>query len=133
MGDLSEHFSRAELACPDCGACDLDPRLVPALERLRAAAAMPVLVDSGYRCARHNAAVGGRGDSQHQLGRAADVRIPPLGLQAMYDLANGVPDFARGGIGVYDDGFIHIDVRDWRARWARVKGVYLGLNTLVKG
>lgn len=32
-----------------------------------------VLVNSGYRCARHNAAVGGVANSQHLKGEAADI------------------------------------------------------------
>lgn len=49
--------------------------LDPARERL----GMPIRVNSGYRCARHNAAVGGVVGSQHLRGEAAD--IAPIDLQ----------------------------------------------------
>ena len=43
--------------------------LDPARERL----GMPIRVNSGYRCAKHNRKVGGVAASQHLLGEAADV------------------------------------------------------------
>jgi hypothetical protein len=33
---------------------------------------------------------------------------------------------------VYDGGFLHVDVREHRARWARVSGQYVGMGTLVR-
>lgn len=131
MGDLSEHFSRNEFACKDCGRVLVTDALVQALEDLRALAGLPVVIDDGYRCPEHNLEVGGVSSSQHCKGNAADLRIPPLGLQEMYELALQVEAFENGGIGVYDDGFIHVDVRDEQARWARVKNEYVGLDQLV--
>jgi uncharacterized protein YcbK (DUF882 family) len=128
MGDLSEHFSTSELACPHCGKIGLDPSLIPALEELRAAAGGPVEVDSGYRCPIYNAEAGGVSKSQHMQGRAADVKIPGKTLQEMYNLAEAVPAFRMGGIGVYDGGFIHVDTRDQKTRWARVKGNYISIG-----
>jgi uncharacterized protein YcbK (DUF882 family) len=128
MGDLSEHFSTSELRCPHCGACVLDPRLVPALELLRTAAGGPVIVDSGYRCSIYNSEVGGVSKSQHMMGEAADVKIPGKTLQEMYDLAETVPAFRMGGIGVYDGDFIHVDVREEKTRWARVDGHYMSIG-----
>jgi hypothetical protein len=54
-----------------------------------------------------------------------------LSLQRMYELALAVPQFAQGGIGVYDGGFLHVDVREHRARWARISGTYVGVTELV--
>lgn len=131
MGDLSEHFSTKELACHDCGKCEVTPELIAALEALRALGPEPILVDDAYRCPEHNAEVGGVSASQHILGKAADIRIQGLNLQQMYDRAKSIPAFAQGGIGVYQEGFIHVDVRSGIARWSRVRGVYLGINLLV--
>jgi hypothetical protein len=50
----------------------------------------------------------------------------------MYELALEVPEFADGGIGVYDGNFLHVDVREHTARWARVGGHYVGVSELVK-
>ena len=131
MGDLSTHFSRSELQCRCCGRLQLDSRLLDGLEQLRRLAGTPVVVHAGYRCPRHNQAVGGVPHSEHTLGLAADIDLPGLSLQRMYELALEVPQFAQGGIGVYDGGFLHVDVRERRARWARVSGKYVGVGALV--
>jgi hypothetical protein len=132
MGDLSPHFSKQELACHCCGRLKVDPRLIEALEALRQLAGVPIVVHAGYRCPAHNQQVGGVPNSEHTRGLAADIRIPDLSLQQMYDLASEVPQFAQGGIGAYDSNFLHVDVRDHRARWARVAGKYVGIQELVR-
>ena len=132
MGDLSPHFSRSELACRCCGRLKLDRRLLEGLETLRSMAGVPIIVHAGYRCEEHNREVGGVPHSEHTCGLAADIHVPGLLLQQMYELALAVPQFVAGGIGVYDGGFLHIDVRDHRARWARVNGRYVGIEELVR-
>jgi hypothetical protein len=131
LGDLSEHFSKAELACHCCGQLEIDARLIAALESLRTLANKPIVVHDGYRCLGHNQNVGGVTQSEHTLGTAADIDIPGLSLQQMYELALQVPAFFNGGIGVYDGGFLHVDVRVHEARWARVRGQYVGIQHLV--
>jgi uncharacterized protein YcbK (DUF882 family) len=132
MGDLSAHFSRQELACSCCGRLQLDDRLLTALEKLRTLANGPVLVHDGYRCPEHNREVGGVPDSEHTRGCAADIALPRTSLQRMYELALEVPEFRSGGIGVYDGGFLHLDVRSRQARWARVRGHYVGIQHLIR-
>jgi len=80
MGTISEHFSYAEFQCKcrgkhsGCRGVVVLGALVDGLEKLRAAHYRGGLViTSGYRCVRHNAAVGGVGTSQHLFGGAADV------------------------------------------------------------
>ena len=131
MGDLSANFSRKELSCRCCGRLQIDSRLLEGLETLRSLAGAPVRVHAGYRCPRHNRAVGGVPHSEHLEGLAADVSLPGLSLQRMYELALEVPQFAEGGIGVYDENFLHVDVRDRQARWTRVSGKYVGIAELV--
>jgi uncharacterized protein YcbK (DUF882 family) len=131
MGDLSEHFSKSELACRCCGQLKIEAGLIAALEQLRTLAGKEIIVHDGYRCAAHNQVVGGVTDSEHTRGLAADVVVPGLSLQEMYELALQVPTFLNGGIGVYDGGFLHVDVRPRQARWARVRGEYVGLQALV--
>lgn len=133
MGDLSEHFSRSEFVCKHCGQLVLDPKLVPALEMLRASMGQPIFVNDSYRCPVHNAAVGGVPHSQHVLGMAADIVVAGWNVKDLYDAAQSVPDFKQGGIGLYDSGFIHVDVRpNGPARWARVNGKYVGIEELLK-
>lgn len=134
MGDLSEHFSTSEMACHHCGKLELDSKLVPALEQLRTLAGQPILVHDAYRCAIHNAQVGGAPHSEHMLGIAADISFqPPKSAKEMYDLAIQVPDFANGGIGLYSEDLIHVDVRGKAARWSRVQGKYCAIEEILNG
>lgn len=126
---LSDHFTGAQLMCPCCGACDLDKRLLPALEKLHRLAGANIEIVSGYRCENFNAGARGVSKMAHMQGRAVDIRIPGKTLQEMYDLAEQVHDFAEGGIGVHDDGSLHVDARVFRARWGRLKGVYVGIES----
>lgn len=126
---LSDHFTRSQLMCPCCGECDLDDRLLPALERLRKLAKAEIEIVCAYRCDKSNAEARGVSKMAHMQGRAADIRIAGKSLQEMYDLAERVHDFAEGGIGVHDDGTMHVDARVFKARWGRVKGVYLGIES----
>lgn len=130
MGDVSEHFNQAELACPHCGFYNATQPLIDALEELRSQGPEPIHIDDACRCPEHNLAVGGVPHSQHPNGEAADIKIEGLSLQEMYDRAKKVPAFDNGGIGVYQSGFIHVDVRAGKARWAKVAQhrEYIGLE-----
>jgi uncharacterized protein YcbK (DUF882 family) len=132
MGDLSAHFSRKELQCRCCGRLQLDSRLLEGLEKLRELAGVAIIVHAGYRCPKHNQEIGGVPKSEHLQGLAADIELPVISLQRAYGLALEVPQFAQGGIGAYDGGFLHVDVRERSARWARVAGRYVGIAELVR-
>jgi hypothetical protein len=132
MGDLSAHFSKGDLACHCCGELKIDQGLIDALEQLRSLAGKEIQIRDGYRCPAYNQEVGGVTDSEHTRGQAVDVGIPGLSLQQMYELVLQIPTFAEGGIGVYDGGFLHVDVRRYAGRWARVRGQYVGIQHLVK-
>lgn len=117
---VSEHFHAKEFACHCCGTLLLDERLVESLEALRALSDLPIRVNSGYRCERHNAAIGGSPNSQHKLGRAADIVIAGKHPATVALLATQIPGFAAGGIGRYNT-FTHVDVRTTgEARWHRL-------------
>lgn len=109
---LSEHFTTEEFCC-SCG-CDtvrVDLRIVDALEKLRTAVDAPLQVTSGYRCAKHNKAVGGVENSPHKRGMAADVRaagIPPADL---FRRARDLGIFTGIGLSV-EGNYVHVDVMD---------------------
>lgn len=66
----------------------------------------------------HNAEVGGKQDSQHMFGKAADCQsLKGYSGPAMARYAEQVPRFSAGGVGVYKD-FCHVDTRGYRARWS---------------
>ena len=83
MGDLSAHFSKAELACHCCAQLIVDPGLIDALEQLRGLAGKPIKIHDGYRCPAHNEQAGGVANSEHTRGLAADIEITGLTLQEM--------------------------------------------------
>lgn len=112
---LSEHFDTAEFACKCCGTAKVEPALIEKLETLRRLAGnLPLTVNSGYRCPRHNKAVGGSPNSQHTLGTAADIR-PPTGI-TVDDFAKLADEAGFTGIGRYKS-FVHVDIRPRKARW----------------
>lgn len=113
---LSKNFRRSEFACKcGCGKADVNPKLVAILQRIRDCYGK-VIVLSGVRCEAHNEAVGGAKASQHLLGNAADIKLPGVPAKALYNtLEHRFGDWI-GGMGLYAD-FVHVDVRDERARW----------------
>ena len=69
----------------------------------------PINVSSAYRCQHHNHNVGGVRDSQHVLGKAADIWVE--GYSSYY--LGGICQEIFDGVGIYiDDDFVHVDMRD---------------------
>ena len=68
------YFTDDEFRCPDCGLFIPNDQLRTLLEQAREALGRPIVIDSGTRCLIHNAQVGGRPNSAHLTGEAADVR-----------------------------------------------------------
>lgn len=119
---LSTHFLSTEFDCKckyeECTTTEVDPLLIESLELLRKATGH-LIITSGFRCEKHNKDVGGVGGSQHLIGRAADVK-GRVGLNGnmLGAMAETVPAFKTGGVGINRKDWIHIDVRDsGPARW----------------
>ena len=115
MGDLSDHFSRAEFACKcGCGRDTVDMELLAICEAVRYVEGGPVTVTSGHRCEAHNERVGGSGRSQHLHGRAADLAVSSP--REVYEwLCRRYPD--QYGFGLYAQ-WVHVDSRSGpAARW----------------
>ena len=132
MSYQAKHFSDKELACKHCGENLCTDELKEALDQYREIVGKPVIVHDAYRCYVHNAGVSLVNKSQHPMGMAADIEVPGLTLQEMYDAALKVDAFKYGGIGVYDKNFIHVDVRRGIARWSFVGTKEGSLDLLVK-
>ncbi len=117
-----EYFSKKEFKC-QCGGkyCDgypaeIDLGMVKLADAIRKRIGKPLGVNSGLRCAKHNAAVGGVSNSQHVRGTACDLGKPSGVTPAqMAAIAEEIMS-DTGGIGIYSWG-IHIDTRKTKSRW----------------
>ena len=74
-----KYFTMNEFDChcgcrmPDSASANIVALVEQVLDPVRERYGKPVCVNSGYRCARHNTAVGGVVGSQHMRGEAADI------------------------------------------------------------
>lgn len=104
---LTPHFSLAELSCRcGCGGHPTNPELFRLLEATRLLYGRPINITSGFRCAAHNAAVGGATFSAHLAGWAVDVACETPGMRAGIFEAAHRAGFTRLGIA---NTFIHMD------------------------
>ncbi|HET9304848.1 MAG TPA: D-Ala-D-Ala carboxypeptidase family metallohydrolase [Candidatus Sulfotelmatobacter sp.] len=119
---LSENFTRTELECRcGCGTCNVEQSLLDALEQFRRLVNQPIIINSGYRCSKHNEESNGQPDSQHMSGRAADIRVSGKKARELYALAQRIPSIRGIGVDDYRD-YIHIDTRP--GLYAPVKWCY---------
>ena len=110
---LSEHFSREEMACNCCHglpANGISQALLDGLEKLRTVIGnKPINVTNAYRCQHHNFEIGGVRDSQHVLGKAADIWVDGYSAYYLGSVCREIFD----GVGIYiEDDFVHVDMRD---------------------
>ncbi len=105
---LTPHFNLDEFRCPCChdvikaAALELATALEPVRDDIG-----PIHILSGYRCFKHNLAIGGKTFSQHLVGLAVDVACQNSTHRfALVELAlrHG---FRRVGIGT---DFVHLDI-----------------------
>ena len=78
-----------------------------------------ITINSGYRSPEHNASIGGVSNSQHVLGKAADIVIDgmkPSDTYALIEYLNDKGVIKIGGLGSYNT-FTHVDIREKTARW----------------
>lgn len=109
-------FTPSEIMCR-CG-CEevyVDPVAMDALQRLRDLLGWPVVVDSGHRCAAHNADVGGAVGSEH-LKLAFDVKLMGYTRGSVLAFAKDA-GFTR--FGLMEHG-IHLDTHPMDATHARM-------------
>ena len=88
MSHLSKHFTLDELTVTDHREFDNSPtqeeisnlqRLAQLLEQVKHELYdKPIMVNSAFRSAQVNAAVGSKDTSQHRHGCAADIRVPGM-------------------------------------------------------
>ena len=115
---ISPHFHRHEFECHcGCGFDVVDAALLAILEDVRVHFNKPVVITSGARCKKRNKDQGGAKDSQHLLGKAADIIVKETAPSIITEYLEWKYPF-KHGIGTYR-GVTHIDCRDEKARWDR--------------
>ena len=116
---LTPYFKVREFACRDgSDPIFVDTELVALLQAIRVHFSKAVHINSGFRTWQHNARQKNASRrSQHLYGRAADIRISGVSVDALADYAETLLP-GTGGIGrYYADGFVHVDVRKTKSRW----------------
>ena len=117
---LTPNFLLEEFVCPCCHEVSIDWRLLTALQQLRDALGVPLLINSGFRCANHNRSINGADGSLHTIGLAADIRIPSGFNPLDFFLAAEQVEFFQG-FGV-DARYLHVDVRSRPEYWCYREG-----------
>jgi hypothetical protein len=117
----SRDFKWSELACPCCGLKNIDGKAIDTLQDLRDGLRKPLKVNSGCRCTKHNAEVGGQPSSRHlgdqgQKSDAFDISIKGWTSYEVNDLVDLAIKLGFKGIGTAKS-FIHIDRRSYYATW----------------
>jgi hypothetical protein len=101
-----DHFPIEEFFCRDgCGKVFIHPDLKPTLERIREIYNQPMIITSGYRCAAHNAMIGG--GPEHVQGEAADIYCAGDADRFKFLAACVAVGIKRIGI---DRAFIHVGI-----------------------
>lgn len=121
---MTEHFKKEEFRSKDGAHFPYEVKqnlkvLAEQLEVLREHFQKPININSGYRSPEHNAKVGGAENSQHLLGKAADVVIDGVSPDEVADAIEFLIDnkmMKQGGLGRYVD-FTHYDIRGKKSRW----------------
>lgn len=121
---LTNNFSLKEFEC-NCG-CSMPSfvkdnvlKLVEDLQVIREKIDKPIKITNAYRCKSHNAKVGGAKNSQHLLGKAADLQVKDVKPKEVADLVESLMKselINKGGVGRYSS-FTHVDIRGTNARW----------------
>jgi len=103
----TQNFDSDEFRCSCCGIEDMNVDFISKLQRARDIAGVPFIINSGYRCAKHNAEVGGTLGSSHLIGRAADISV--YGAMKRFTILSALLEAGLTRIGIRQD-FIHVDI-----------------------
>lgn len=121
---LSKNFTKREFKSKDGHPMPDDvlaniKELASNLQVLRDFLGEPIRINSAYRSPAHNKAIGGVKNSQHVLGRAADIKVKDIETKDLYLIIDSLildGKMKDGGLGLYDT-FVHYDIRGSKARW----------------
>ncbi|MDB4541697.1 D-Ala-D-Ala carboxypeptidase family metallohydrolase [bacterium] len=121
---MTKNFSKEEFDCNDGSEMPINiyhnmVKVANQLQTLRNYIGKPIQVNSAYRSEEYNASIGGVKNSQHIMGRAADIVIKgmtPIEVSKVIEELIDKGDILQGGIGIYSS-FVHYDIRGNKARW----------------
>lgn len=101
-----KYFKPAEFVCKcGCNSNDMKQSTLELLYKARQQAGIPFVINSGYRCSKHNKSVGGTTNSAHLRGYAVDIRC--LDGNTRYRLIQILSKYFNR-IGLHKQ-FIHVD------------------------
>ena len=117
------NFPPAELSCRCCGEFFYDEESFDLIQKVRTLLGVPCNLNSGHRCAIHNARVGGAPLSSHKK-MAFDISIKGHDLTKLF---NAIKEAGFTTYGFYGT-FIHVDKRPGR-KWSSLAGrkTWIGL------
>ncbi|MDR7130697.1 uncharacterized protein YcbK (DUF882 family) [Algoriphagus sp. 4150] len=121
---LTRYFEQSEFTCK-CG-CEFPYELTDNvynlavnLEIIRNYINSPIIVNSGYRCKKHNANEGGKSKSKHLIAIAADIKVKGLTPKQLASVIKKLMDEGKikaGGLKAYRT-FVHYDIRGNYVTW----------------
>ena len=121
----TKNFRESEFACKCCGANKIDQRVINMAQAIRTKIGAAIHVNSGYRCEKHNAEVGGVKGSFHTQGLAADFSSS-IGAKKLFaviadmKVRGQLPDLQYAILYLKKD-FVHIDCGKERSIFFEVR------------
>jgi len=111
MPDFGKYFKQSEFDSPDKtgSGANMQQAFLDKLNLARDIAGIPFKINSGFRTKERNAKDGGKVDSPHLFGWAADIDLPNTGgARQRFKIVQALimAGFNRLGIA---NGFIHVD------------------------
>ena len=126
MLSSTKNFDVNEFACKcGCGANEIKQKVIDMAQKIRDKVGVPIRINSGYRCIRHNAEVKGVKNSKHTLGLAADLSCSK-GAKFMFAVIADMK--ARGELPELDyailyikKDFVHVDCGGTRSMFFEIR------------
>ena len=108
---MFKYFTYEEFDSPDVQGSGqmMSEDLILILESVREQLGKPVVITSGYRTPAHNQQIGGKPNSSHLKGLAADIACKDSKYR--FELVRELMEHGIDRIGI-GDTFIHIDIDD---------------------
>ena len=122
----TEHFhpsADTKMVCSCCGEGQMSVGILILLETIRTHFGKPVTIHSGPRCRAYNTKAGGAKNSEHLIrvdedNDVADISVQDVTTKELHLYLKSLPYANLLGIGYYpQQGFCHIDLRGYAARW----------------